>query len=66
MKYIAKTNTWFDEESVAELIDDYRPQLHSGLFRGWHEGRLDEEVCLFDEFDAIDNDDFAVGGMVAA
>ena len=62
--YIAKKNTWYDEGSICALIDDYRPQMDSGLFYGWRtctnpnsegkpfgERHLDEEVCLFDEFD---------------
>ncbi len=51
--YIAKPNEWFDEGTVVELVDDYRPGLggNCGLFRGIRNGTMDEEVCTFDEFE---------------
>ena len=55
MKYIAKKDEWFDEGTEATLIDDYRlstsAPFDSGLFLGIHNGKPDEEVCSFDEFD---------------
>jgi len=36
------------------LIDDYRPSLDSGLFIGYQNGEIDEEVCGFDEFEEIE------------
>ena len=68
MKYIAKENTWFKAGMEVELIDDYRPYMDAGLFRGirvtenplaeggYPQGieREDEEICGFDEFDAIE------------
>ena len=51
IKYVAKPETWFDAGTVVELIDDYRPDINCGLFRGYRNGKLDEEVCPFDEFD---------------
>jgi len=55
---------WFQAGTEATLIDDYRPQMNSGLFRGWRicenpgaeggkpsgQGYEDEEICGFDEF----------------
>lgn len=49
--------TWFDKGTEVELIDDYRkdgPEL--GLFRGLRNGKLDEEICPFDEFAIEDSD----------
>lgn len=51
VKYIAKPDEWFDAGTEAELIDDYRPRMNSGLFRGIYEGKSDEEVCSFEEFE---------------
>ena len=51
--HIAKPGEWFDEGTFVELIDDYRPDMDAGLFRGYRNGRIDEEVCPFDEFDEI-------------
>ena len=48
--YIAKSQTWFDENSKVELIDDYRPQINAGLFCGFRKNKEDEEICNFDEF----------------
>lgn len=53
MKYIAKPDTWYDEGTEAQLIDDYRPQIDSGLFCGYKNGKLDEEICSFDEFEVV-------------
>lgn len=51
MRYIARPGTWFDEGTEVELIDDYREDgLDAGLFRGEHLGKLDEEICSFNEF----------------
>lgn len=61
IKYITKKDQWFDEGTEAKLIDDYRdekqPGFICGLFEGIREGRLDEEVCNFDEFEQIDDTD---------
>jgi len=66
LKYIAKPNTWFKAGTEVKLIDDYRPQMNSGLFCGLRicenpgaEGGIlkgaervdDEEICGFDEFE---------------
>jgi hypothetical protein len=63
MIYKAKQNTWFDENTVVELIDDYRDWTSSsypgltgpscGLFSGYRNGKYDEEVCSFYEFDTF-------------
>lgn len=55
---------WFVKGSLCMLIDDYRPQINSGLFRGQRrcadpaaelhalgEVYEDEEVCGFGEFE---------------
>jgi hypothetical protein len=54
IKYISK-GEWFDTDTEAVLIDDYRPNNgpNSGLFRGYRNGQIDEEVCSFDEFVAM-------------
>jgi len=51
-QYTAKSGCWFDSETPTKLIDDYRPQMDSGLFRGIRSGseEEDEEICGFDEF----------------
>ncbi len=62
--YISKGG-WFVEGSLCVLVDDYRPQINSGLFRGRRRcedpttelhtlGEIyeDEEICGFDEFEA--------------
>lgn len=42
---------WFDENTIAILIDDYRNRgLEAGLFLGTRNGKLDEEICSFEEF----------------
>ena len=55
MKYIAKPGTWFDVGTEAILIDDYRPEgkllNDSGLFCGLRNGKEDEEICPFSEFE---------------
>jgi len=69
MRYIAKKDTWFKENTEVELIDDYRDfnNWNLGLFRGIRicenplsenkktkgEEYFDEEVCSFDEFGVI-------------
>ena len=60
-KYIAKNDTWYDEGTEAEFIGalieaydfdgTYSP---SGLFRGIKDGKIDEEMCCFDEFEVIE------------
>ena len=47
--YYISDGTWFDEGSLVKLIDDYRPQLDSGLFEGLRDGKMDQEICGFDE-----------------
>jgi hypothetical protein len=66
--YRAKPNTWFDEGTLVSLIDDYSDTQaicgkHNkacgwGLFEGIKDGKLDEEVCSFCEFElaAVIND----------
>lgn len=50
MKYIS-LGEWFDNDTEAKLIDDYRPDgIASGFFEGIRNGKLDEEICTFDEF----------------
>ena len=67
LMYKSKQGTWFKEGSIVRLIDDYRPQMDSGLFEGIRicenegsearilgEEYLDQEICGFDEFEMID------------
>jgi len=66
--YVPKPNTWFKENTLVLLLDNYRPDMDSGLFLGTRvveneqaENRpigtehLDEEVCSFDEFDKLED-----------
>jgi hypothetical protein len=53
MRYISD-GTWFDMGTEAKLLDDYRPDLNAGLFLGIKDGKPDEEICGFDEFEAIE------------
>lgn len=63
MRYKAKPDTWFDEGTTVKLVDDYRdgrrdtPFGEAGLFRGYKDGKLDEEICPFDEFEIVDEED---------
>lgn len=59
IKYIAKPDEWFDEGTEVKLIDDYRSSsamyfggasMNAGLFEGLRDGKVDQEVCSFDEF----------------
>jgi hypothetical protein len=49
IRYIS-TGEWYDAGTEAYLLDDYRPQGDCGLFIGIKDGKVDEEVCAFDEF----------------
>lgn len=52
--YFVECHGWFDTNSEAFLIDDYRPQgMNSGLFSGVKDGKKDEEICCFDEFRTV-------------
>lgn len=51
MKFIAKPNTWFDEGTEVELLFDIHENY--GLFCGLRNGHLDEESCMYDEFEVI-------------
>lgn len=53
MKYISD-GTWFDADTEVKVVDDYRPHMNAGVFEGYRNGVLDQEVCSFDEFDAMD------------
>lgn len=50
-KYIAKPNTWFDEGTEAKLLADCG---FFGIFEGIREGKPDEETCLYEEFEVIE------------
>lgn len=69
MVYISKPGEWFKAGTVCILIDDYRPGMDAGLFKGIRVCEnpgaeaetlgveyMDEEICSFDEFDIIDGD----------
>ena len=56
--FVAKKDTWFKRGTITVLIDDYRPDLNSGLFVGTRspengEESLDEEICGFEEFEPL-------------
>ena len=57
-RYISR-GEWFDKGTEAILLDDYRTwgsgELQVGLFRGVKDGKPDEEVCTFDEFETVLN-----------
>ena len=56
MKYIS-LGEWFDEGTEAILLDDIHVDVApQGIFEGYHDGELDEELCTFDEFDIYDED----------
>lgn len=65
IKYVSRPDEWFDAGTEVKLIDDYRDNdamfynrgLNSGLFEGLKDGKLDQEVCCFDEFDIVEVDD---------
>ena len=62
-KFRVLPNTWFDEGTIATLLDDYTNSepicgKHNricglGLFEGYKDGKLDEEVCSFCEFEPV-------------
>jgi len=59
-KYLVKNGSsqedeaWFNPGTIARLIDDYRGKMDAGLFIGYRNGLIDEEVCNFDEFEEIE------------
>ena len=53
MIYVVKKDTWFDAGTRAKLIADCRPQINSGVFEGIKDGKLDEELCEFEEFEEM-------------
>lgn len=57
VKYISR-GEWFDLGTEAALLDDYRKDKiapwNGGLFEGYRNGKPDQEVCTFDEFDIVD------------
>lgn len=54
--YTALPDTWFDAGTHVLLLDDYRPTWNTGLFRGLHNGKPDEEICLFEELEVTEVD----------
>lgn len=59
--FIAKPNTWFDEGTEAKLLQHIQDPCDGdfkcpgfGLFKGFVEGELDEEICNYDEFEIVD------------
>lgn len=60
----AKKDAWFNEGTIVNCIDDYRPDIDAGLFEGYRtcqdeasenkklgEVYLDQEMCDWDEFE---------------
>ena len=67
LRFISK-GTWFDKDTEAKLIGltgsgrvgaPNGPRSVSGLFKGYRDGSLDEEVCSFLEFEIVDEDYFS-------
>lgn len=68
MKYIAKPDTWFDDGTEAKLIEylytsskqwidgEEYPGCDCGLFEGICEGKIDQEICGYDEFEIIEDE----------
>lgn len=65
-RYKVRPNSWFDEGTIANLIDDYSNGTEGricgncgklgtacgwGLFEGYRNGKLDQEVCNMCEFE---------------
>jgi len=63
MKFLAKPNTWYDEMTEVEIVDEYctvydkdgPPTLHC-LCRGLKNGSIDEEICVAEEFIIVGDD----------
>ena len=60
IKYVAKPDNWFDAGTEVKLIDDYsNPPGNvlegAGLFEGFRNGSMDQEICLFEEFEVVDD-----------
>lgn len=67
LRFISKSDEWFDENTEAVLIcltgtgrigTPSGPRAASGLFKGWKDGSLDEEVCCFTEFEIVEESYF--------
>lgn len=58
MKFIAKKDTWFDEGTSAKLLTDCSGGTFKGhgVFEGFRNGKKDEELCDFDEFEIVEED----------
>ena len=61
MRYISD-GTWFDKGTEAELLfktTEFEDGTWAGLFKGIHNGEIDEEMCTSDEFilkEELDNE----------
>ena len=54
IKFIARTDTWFDEGTEVVLLTEPTHDYPCGYFRGLVDGEFDGEECGLDEFDWID------------
>ena len=54
--YVSKQNEWYDEHTIAVEITPI--SMESGLFVGIKDGKIDQEICSYDEFDIHDTDLF--------
>jgi hypothetical protein len=52
-KYISK-GEWFEKGTEAKLLVPIEDD--AGLFRGIKDGSIDEEQCMLDEFEIIEDD----------
>lgn len=58
MKKYISDGTWFDKGTEAKIIGEPYGDEHmvSGLFEGIRNGDIDQEVCLLEEFEIIEDD----------
>ena len=58
-RYFAKEDTWYDvgtEAFIVALLDGPGWNGTSAIMRGIKEGYEDEELCLLEEFEVIEDD----------
>ena len=55
LKLICKPDEWYDEGTEVECLSAFTEEswLGDGLFRGLKDGKIDEEMCGFDEFEVV-------------
>jgi hypothetical protein len=58
--YVNDEESWFDMGTVVELVNDL-PEWEAGIFRGYRNGLIDEEMCPYDEFVEMSEQDCLKG-----